>query len=330
MILDILLVVLGGALIVYGANFLTDGASDIAAHFNISKLIIGLTVVAYGTSTPELAVSVISAIDGNSGISVGNVIGSNIFNILAIIGITALIFPIPMPKGKNSSTMFDFVVAIVTAIVLWGMIKGFGIFKPDNITRIDGIILLVVGVAYVSWLIYNAKRYPETADVANETTNEEKPRKKRPIWLLVLMVIGGLVLLVVGARLFVNGSSSIASAIGVSDTLIGLTLVAWGTSLPELATTMVAAYKKQMDIAIGNIVGSNIFNILFVLGISATISPMKGLSFSTIDLAMQLAAPILLLLFAGKWSKSRVSRFEGGILLAIFAAYTAWIIYQAV
>ncbi|KGL49745.1 sodium:proton exchanger [Porphyromonas cangingivalis] len=321
--MDILLVIVGAVLILAGANFLTDGASAIATRFNISQMVIGLTIVAFGTSAPELTVSVLSGLSGNGGMAVGNVIGSNIFNILAILGLTAIITPLPI--GRTSRNI-EIPMAILTALVLIFVIGDIFIDGKGEaeLTRSEGATLLTFGLLFLLYTLYMASKGKSSAE---ESSSPTKPIKT---WLSVIYVIGGLVGLVYGGRLFVDSASEIARTLGVSETLIGLTLVSWGTSLPELATSIVAAFKKNADIAIGNVVGSNIFNIFFVLGFTGLVHNQTGLTFSFVDLGVQLLAPLLLFLFARVLSTGTLSRKEGVFLFLIFVAYNWYLISGAV
>lgn len=323
MIIDILLVIVGAVLILAGANFLTDGASAIATRFNISQMVIGLTIVAFGTSAPELTVSVLSGLSGNGGMAVGNVIGSNIFNILAILGLTAIITPLPI--GRTSRNI-EIPMAILTALVLIFVIGDIFIDGKGEaeLTRSEGATLLTFGLLFLLYTLYMASKGKGSAEESSSLT---KPIKT---WLSVIYVIGGLVGLVYGGRLFVDSASEIARTLGVSETLIGLTLVSWGTSLPELATSIVAAFKKNADIAIGNVVGSNIFNIFLVLGFTGLVHNQTGLTFSFVDLGVQLLAPLLLFLFARVLSTGTLSRKEGAFLFLIFVAYNWYLISGAV
>ncbi len=320
MLLDVLLVLVGIALIIAGANFLTDGASSIASKFKISQMVIGLTVVAFGTSAPELTVSVLSGLEGNGGIAVGNVIGSNIFNVFAILGLTAII--IPLPVGKSSRN-FDMPLCVLSSLLLILVIGDIFIDGKEvsELTRSEGWMLIAFGLLFLSYTIYMGKKGSQRS----EEHSVPEIKDLRPV-VAALYVIGGLAALIFGGRLFVNSASEIARSLGVGETLIGLTLVSWGTSMPELATSLVAAIKKNADIAIGNVVGSNIFNILFVLGITGAVNNQTGLNFSYVDLFMQFFAPFALLFFSRFISIGKINRVEGALLLLIFAAYTWYLI----
>lgn len=323
MLIEIVLVLLSLVLIVLGANYLTDGASSIAARFNISQMIIGLTVVAFGTSAPELSVSIISALKGNTDIAVGNVIGSNIFNVLAILGVTAIVYPLPVGR---SSRNFDIPMSVLVAILLFLVLGDVYVdgLETSTLARSEGLMLLCFGMLFLGYTIYMGKKGSQ-----RQQEHSEPAPKQIKMPLAILFVLGGLAALIFGGQLFVSNASAIARHLGVSETLIGLTLVAWGTSMPELATSLVAALKKNTDIAIGNVVGSNIFNILFVLGFTGMVGTQSGLNFTLVDIIVQIVAPFVLFLLARVFSKGMITRTEGVIFLAIFAAYNYYIISTA-
>lgn len=319
--LEIALVVVGLVLIVVGANFLTDGASAIARRFKIPQLIIGLTIVAFGTSAPELSVSVLSSIEGNGGIAVGNVIGSNIFNILFILGVCALIYPLPVHRN---SIRFDIPISILAAVVMMILLSDPALDgQPSSITRVEAMMLLVFGLLFLGYTIYMGRQGEEEEEV-------QYPEKEKHWAVSALMIIAGLAGLVYGGGLFVDNASLIAKHLGVSDTLIGLTLVAWGTSTPEVATSVVAALKKNTGIAVGNVIGSNIFNIFFVLGIAGVVNPLKDLQFTTLDIWMQLIATVIAFTMALFWGKREIKRTEGVIMLLVFVAYNIVLISNAI
>jgi len=319
--IEIVLVIVGVALIVAGANFMTDGASAIAKRLHIPQIIIGLTIVAFGTSAPELVVSVIGSIEGSGGIAVGNVIGSNIFNVLCVLGACALVHPVPV---KLNTLRFDLPIALVASILLMLVLSDMPLDgMPSLVSRSEALTLLLFGLLFLLYTIVVGKQ----GDDDSET--EEKGRNMH--WLLaVVYLIGGLAGLVYGGQLFVGNATKIASSLGVSETLIGLTLVAWGTSFPELATSVVAAMKGNTDIAVGNVIGSNLFNIFFVLGISGTVRPLSNLQFTSLDIWMQLLAMVIALGVALFWGKREIKRAEGGVMLLVFILYNVWIIFNAV
>ncbi len=317
MLLNILSLLFGLALILSGANFLTDGASALAKRFNISPLVIGLTIVAFGTSAPELTVSIVSAMQGSAELAIGNVVGSNIFNILMIVGITSIVAPITVTKGTLSK---EIPLAILSCIVLLICANDqFLQTGPENvINRADGLLMLCFFAIFLGY----------TFAIAHNQSESESEIKSLPLWRCVVYIIGGLAALIFGGQLFVDGSSAIARSLGVSESIIGLTLVAMGTSLPELATSVVAALKKNPEIAIGNVIGSNLFNVFLVLGASATISPLPLGGITNFDLFYLLGASVLMFL-AGLYYKVRtISRPEGVIMVAAYVFYTGYLIYQ--
>ncbi len=319
--IEIVLVIVGVALIVAGANFMTDGASAIAKRLHIPQIIIGLTIVAFGTSAPELVVSVIGSIEGSGGIAVGNVIGSNIFNVLCVLGACALVHPVPV---KLNTLRFDLPIALVASILLMLVLSDMPLDgMPSLVSRSEALTLLLFGLLFLLYTIVVGKQ----GDDDSETEEEERNMH----WLLaVVYLVGGLAGLVYGGQLFVGNATKIASSLGVSETLIGLTLVAWGTSFPELATSVVAAMKGNTDIAVGNVIGSNLFNIFFVLGISGTVRPLSNLQFTSLDIWMQLLAMVIALGVALFWGKREIKRAEGGLMLLVFILYNVWIIFNAV
>lgn len=319
--IEIVLVIVGVALIVAGANFMTDGASAIAKRLHIPQIIIGLTIVAFGTSAPELVVSVIGSVEGSGGIAVGNVIGSNIFNVLCVLGACALVHPVPV---KLNTLRFDLPIALVASILLMLVLSDMPLDgMPSLVSRSEALTLLLFGLLFLLYTIVVGKQ----GDDDSETEEEERNMH----WLLaVVYLIGGLAGLVYGGQLFVGNATKIASSLGVSETLIGLTLVAWGTSFPELATSVVAAMKGNTDIAVGNVIGSNLFNIFFVLGIAGTVRPLSNLQFTSLDIWMQLLAMVIALGVALFWGKREIKRAEGGVMLLVFILYNVWIIFNAV
>ena len=300
---------------------MTDGASAIAKRLHIPQIIIGLTIVAFGTSAPELVVSVIGSIEGSGGIAVGNVIGSNIFNVLCVLGACALVHPVPV---KLNTLRFDLPIALVASILLMLVLSDMPLDgMPSLVSRSEAMTLLLFGLLFLLYTIVVGKQGSD----ASET--EEEGRTMH--WLLaVVYLVGGLAGLVYGGQLFVGNATKIASSLGVSETLIGLTLVAWGTSFPELATSVVAAMKGNTDIAVGNVIGSNLFNIFFVLGIAGTVRPLSNLQFTSLDIWMQLLAMVIALGVALFWGKREIKRAEGGLMLLVFILYNAWIIINAV
>ena len=315
MVIQILLLVLGFALLVKGADWFVDGAAGIATKFGIPQLVIGLTIVAMGTSAPEAAVSITAAFAGNAEITIGNIVGSNVLNILIILGITALVYPVAVQK---SSLIFDIPVVLFATAILF--VLGY----DGNISRLDGIIMLVVFVAYLVFLFWDAKRPKklESAEVQQEEAENEETKNERKNLSLpkaLIFTVIGLVLIVAGSNFVVKSATFIATALGLSQRFIGLTIVALGTSLPELFTSVTAAMKKNSDIAVGNIVGSNIFNILFIVGLSGLIIPVPFAPAFRFDTLVSGVAAILLLLCS--LPKKRLSRIAGIFFLICYAVY---------
>lgn len=327
-LLSIAMLLGGLVLIFYGANFLTDGASSIARRMQVSALVIGLTVVAIGTSTPELAVSLSSAIHGKESIALGNVLGSNIFNILAILGVTAIITPLRVGKSTLYAEI-PMVFIFSISLILLANDAVVHSATVNSLDRIDGLVLLFFFALFMCYTIYIArKKGTKEMDEAHQPDGDAPKIKVYNWWLSIVMVIGGLVMLVVGGNLFTEGASAIARALGVSESVIGLTLVAVGTSVPELATSIVAARKGEVDMAIGNIVGSNIFNIALILGTTATIRPIKSEGITLLDYGVMLLAVVLLFLFTLFYGKREIKRLEGAALLLVYITYTVWLILQ--
>ena len=322
--MNILLLIGGLVLILLGANALTDGAASLAKRFGISELVIGLTIVAFGTSAPELTVSVASALNGSADMAVGNVVGSNLFNTLMIVGCTALFAPIIITRG---TLLKEIPLCILASVVLY-ICASDHLLNGSLLNRIDtsdGLILLCFFLIFMSYTFAIAHK-PATDE--GEEKKESAEIRHMPLWQSALYIVGGLTALVLGGKGFVSGASGIARGLGVSEAIIGLTIVAGGTSLPELATSIVAALKKNSEIAIGNVVGSNLFNIFFVLGCSATVTPLSLQGITQVDLLVLIAAGILLWLFGVFFGKRTITRIEGSILALAYVAYTAYLIWQ--
>jgi len=326
--MNILLLIGGLILILLGANGLTDGAASVAKRFRIPPIVIGLTIVAFGTSAPELTVSVSSALKGSADIAIGNVVGSNIFNTLMIVGCTALFAPIVITRNTLRK---EIPLCILSSIVL--LICANDVFldkASENIlNRVDGLLLLCFFVIFMGYTFAIASK-PATMEQQAEypVIEEETEIKSLPWWKSILYIIGGLAALIYGGQLFVDGATGIARNLGVSESIIGLTLVAGGTSLPELATSIVAALKKNPEIAIGNVIGSNLFNIFFVLGCSASITPLHLSGITNFDLFTLVGSGILLWLFGLFFAKRTITRIEGGIMILCYVAYTVVLIYN--
>ena len=306
----------GLALVVFGADYLVEGSSSVARRFGLSEFVIGLTIVGMGTSAPEMVVSFIGAIQGNSDISIGNVVGSNIFNTLLILGLTALILPISvLPENKKRDVPMNILVTVL--LIVLGLEHRFFGIGVDGLSRFDGGILIALFAAYMWWSFSQKTSVPEE-NAGNASS--------RNIWLSVLMILGGLAALIGGGHLFVNSATSIAKDLGISDKFIAITILAGGTSMPELATCIAAAVKKKGQLALGNIIGSNIFNILLILGGSALINPLSFTGITDIDLAALMVSALALLsaCFIGK--KNQIDRLDGSLFLLLFAAYMSYLI----
>jgi cation:H+ antiporter len=309
MILQLSLIVLGLVVLTFGADFLVRGAGSVALRFGVTPLVVGLTVVAFGTSAPELVVSLKAAYVGQGDIAAGNVIGSNIFNIAVILGIAAMISPM---RVQLQLLKFDAPIMLLTAGLL------VGVFRDRQVERWEALILFAGIIAYVAFNVI-ASRKQHTAAIDAEFEEGVPHRTKSP-WVDALLILGGLAMLVGGSRLLVDNAVALARGLGVSEAIIGLTIIAAGTSMPELATSVVAAIKKEADIAIGNIVGSNIFNVLAIVGISGSFIPFSAPGIAAIDLWIMLGISFVLvpLLVTG----NRLARWEGAVLFASFIGYT--------
>jgi cation:H+ antiporter len=314
-----LLLISGFFLLIYGANVLVDSASSLAKRYNIPNIVIGLTIVAFGTSAPELVVNVFSAVEGNTSLALGNVIGSNIFNVAAILGISAIIYPLVV---KSNTTWIEVPLAFLAALLVIiiandSLIDG---MSESIISRTDGIILLLF---FVIFLAYNFQLIGKGDYSDDIQVKIMKPGKA------VLLILAGLALLVAGGRMIVYSAVELATLWGMPERIIGLTIVSVGTSLPELATSVVAARKKNTDIAVGNIVGSNIFNIFFILGLTAVIEPVPFQAAAQVDLLLNLAISLLLFAFIFTGKGRRVERWEGIIFICIYLGYIAFLIWNA-
>ena len=316
MILTILLFVAGLAIILYGANLLTDGASALARRFSISELVIGLTIVALGTSLPELVISLGAALQGSPGISLGNIIGSNIFNGMLILGVTALIFPVTFNnKMLTREIPFNLLAAIVLTLIAGSMIYA-GNGEGEYITRNGGMILLCFLAIFI--------RY--TFSIAKDDSTDEASGPQMSTLKITLSIIGGLVGLIFGGKLFVNAATEIATAAGLSEAIIGITIVSAGSSLPELAVSVNAARKKNVGIALGNVLGSNILNIFLILGCTATICPIELSQFNYVDFYTLIGSAILIYIVGKFGGKATITRAEGALLVCCYIAYTIYLI----
>lgn len=312
MLVQILILIAGLALIVVGSDLLVDGASSVAKRSGISDFVIGLTIVGMGTSAPEMVVSFLGAIAGNPEISLGNVIGSNILNTLLITGVAAMILPIGI-TAENRRQDIPFNIAIVVLLAILGMNAAITGLGSNTLSRIDGALMLLLFAIYM----YRSFRTGRCED--------EGPVEARGTGISVLMIMGGLAGLIFGGNVFVNSATRIAEALGISDKFIALTVLAGGTSLPELATCVVAALKKNPSMALGNVIGSNIFNILLIIGGSAVICPLSFASINYVDLGVLLLSALLLALAAWTGKNSKVDRFDASLFLACFAGYYVYL-----
>ena len=314
MVWQIALLIIGFVMLIKGADWFVDGAAGIADKLHIPQLIIGLTIVAMGTSAPEAAISISASVQGSADIAVGNILGSNILNILIILGITSVITPLAVQK---STVKYEIPFVIIISVI-FGLI---GLFD-NSIGFIDGILLWILFIAYIAYLFIMTKKGKIQADESDDEDNGKKPKK---VWQLILFGIIGIALVVFGSNITVNAATEIATMFGMSERFIGLTIVALGTSLPELVTSITAALKKNADIAIGNIVGSNIFNILFVIGTSAMITPVAYQNQFLIDSIFCVATAMLLLLLVLNKDK-KLKRWGGIIMLICYAGYFVYLI----
>ncbi|MBR6788228.1 MAG: calcium/sodium antiporter [Clostridia bacterium] len=313
--MNVFLLVLGMVLLIKGADFFVDGSSRIAKAMKIPPLIIGLTLVSMGTSAPEASVSINGAITGLNDIAIGNVVGSNIFNTLFILGVSATIIPLFISKDMKR---YDIPIMIAVYLVL--LLFSF-VISPFIIELFESILLIVLFVGYMAFLIVRAKK---TAKL--EPMQEEKEEKKRPLWLSIIFTVVGLAGVIFGGDLVVNNASVIAQALGMSESLVGLTIVAVGTSLPELVTSVVASIKKENDIAVGNVIGSNIFNVIFILGVSSTINNLTLTMDGMLDMLVMLGSGMIIF-FISLFSK-KMTRWQGIVTLLLYVGYLAYIIIR--
>ena len=312
--LQVLLLIGGLALIVFGADWLVDGASGIARRFGLSEFVIGLTIVGMGTSAPEMVVSFIGAFQGNADIAIGNVVGSNVMNTLLILGLTALILPMAVtPSNRKRDIPVNLLITIL--LIVLGLEHTLFRIGTDGLSHMDGAILLAVFILYM-WICFKTGKVEE----------EDSPAKQRSVWMCILMIAAGLAGLIIGGNLFVDNATELARAMGVSDKFIAITILAGGTSMPELATCVVAAAKKKGQLALGNIIGSNVFNILLILGGSALIHPLSFEHITYVDLGALLVSALALVsaLFVGQ--KNKIDRLDGALFLLVWAGYMAWLI----
>ena len=316
---EILILVIGFILLIKGADFFVEGSSSVARRLKVPSLIIGMTIVAMGTSLPECAVSVTASLAGNNTLAVSNVVGSNIFNLMVVCGVCTLIAPLTI---KKDTLQKEFPLSIICAVLL--MFLGyFGM----TLGHVEGVILLIIFVGYLLWMIQAArtarKNHIKERQMTEEAEFAEGDIDILPVWKCLIFIVGGMIAIKYGGDFVVDGASVIAAGLGLSQTQIGLTIVATGTSLPELVTSIVAARKNEVDMALGNVIGSNIFNILFVLGIAASISPVAFLLENIIDIIILVIMSLIVMAFA--WTSQTIKRNEGIIMLVLYAVYLVYI-----
>ena len=311
MLLQIGMIVAGVVLVLWGADRLTDGAVALAERMKISQIVIGLTIVAVGTSAPEFCVSLVSALKGTADLAVGNVVGSNIFNAMLITGVAAMVAPMTI---LPSTVRKDIPIAVVASLALTIMV-----LTDGDLSRLDAAMLLVGFIGFMWLTLHGAK---------DKGSDDTAPSKTLSVGRALLMLVVGLACLVAGSNIFVDGATEVAARLGVSEAVIGLTVVAGGTSLPELATSVVAARKGNSGIAIGNVLGSNVMNILLILGGAGLICPMTVVGITTVDFAVLTGSILLLWLFAN--TKLTLARWEGVVLTVLFLAYMTWLVVQVV
>lgn len=315
--LAILFLVIGFVFLVKGADIFVEGSSSIAKKFKVPSIIIGLTIVAMGTSLPEAAVSVTASIADKNALAVSNVIGSNIFNLMMVIGVCAIMTPVAVNKATLKR---DFPFSVICAILLLVL----GLIGPMSLGHADGVIFLILFAGFIGLMIHSAmKASKEGNAIASEEIEAAEEIQIMPVWKSLLFIVIGAVGIIIGGDVVVDSASNIAAKFGMSQTLIGLTIVSVGTSLPELVTSIVAARKNEVDMALGNAIGSNVFNILFVLGIAGAISPMAFLTENVIDIVILLVFSLIVWLFA--WTKKEIKRGEGLIMVLLYVLYVVYI-----
>ena len=310
--MEYLILILSLAGIVFGADFLVAGAVSVARRFKVSDFVIGAAIVGVGTSMPELVVSFLGALGGNADVAIGNVVGSNIFNVLGILGLTALLFPVAIGRKELK---FEIPLCIGVSLLLMVLALNFFNGTPAVISRIDGVVLLLIFVGFM-W-------YSFARDRKSATEQESITEETTPLWLALVKIVGGLALLITSCDLFVDNAVLIAKSFGVNDAFISLTLIACGTSLPELAASLAAAMKKNTALALGNIVGSNIFNITLILGLSSQVMPLNSVGITAVDYAVMIVAALMPLIFG---LRGKVGRVGGAMMFICFVAYNWYLI----
>lgn len=319
-LIDVLLIVVGVALVLWGADRLTEGASALARRMNVPEIVIGLTIVAAGTSAPELFVSLVSALKGTADMAVGNVVGSNIFNALLIVGCAAMVAPMVISRSTVKKDMpFAVLAAVLLLVVCLDTFQSASV-NGNVISRFDGLVLLG---GFAVFMVYTFRVAATKSQHTGEGEDDDAAVVRMSVWKGGLFVVAGLGCLIFGSNLFVDSATSVARQLDVSEGVIGLTIVAGGTSLPELATSVVAARKGQSAIAIGNVIGSNVFNVLLILGLTATISPMQLQGITVVDLSVMMVS--VLMVWGFSFTKYTVARWEGAVLVLVFLGYMAWL-----
>lgn len=317
MLLNIFLLLSGFVLLIFGANWLVDGASSLARRYNIPNIVIGLTIVAFGTSSPELVVNVLASVNHQSDIALGNIVGSNIFNVLGTLGVAAMVYPLTV---KSNTTWIEIPLCVLSAFAVLVMANDIWLdgSTVSEISRTNGIILIFF---FIIFMVYNFTLVKSTETASDLTIKDLSFLKS------ILLIVAGLLGLIFGGNFIVDSATELAQSIGISERIIGLTIVSIGTSAPELATSVAAAYKKNVDIAIGNIVGSNIFNVFLVLGVSATIYPVSVHASSNYDLLVNAGTSILLFIFVLVGRKWKVESWQGLIFAVLYILYLLSLIY---
>jgi cation:H+ antiporter len=320
--MDVLYLIIGLVLIIGGANYLTEGASGVAKRFRVSEFVIGLTIIGLGTSAPELIISIFSAAREQSDMAIGNVVGSNMFNTLVILGITAMIRPVEFTKN-NLTRDLPFATLATIALIIMGSDVVLGSGKVNAITRNEGLLLLCFFAIFIAYSLIEGRMSQKAKPASTET-----PAKQPNIWLMAVMIVGGLAALIVGGELVLDSATAIARSLKVSEGVIAVTIVAAGTSLPELAISVAAIIKRKSALAFGNILGSNLYNIFLVLGVSSSINPLTMGNIIPGDLWVLLATNVLLFIFAFTFRKRAVDRPEGVIALLCYVAYMWWLLVR--
>lgn len=317
MIFQVLLVVVGFFCLIFGANWLVDGASTLAKKYNVSDLAIGLTIVAFGTSAPELVVNIVGSMNGYSDIVLGNIIGSNNFNLYFILGVSGLILPITI---QSSTSWKEIPISLFAAVIMLFFVNDYSFSEPTSLNRVEGFIMFSLFIRFLYYVFNQMKKEPAIhLEYVHKSTLK--------IWGLILIGLSGLV---IGGQIVVINSVNIAKDLGISEKIIGLTIIAIGTSLPELLTSIIAALKKNSDIAIGNVIGSNIFNILFILSVSSIINPIEFNPKFNLDIYILIGGTIFLLASMLTGQRKKLDRWEAGILLGFYVLYTIYLVLKEI